>query len=463
MNKQPVSPIRKLSEAPPEQLFQAAGNYIKTGQYQEAAKIYRSLLQKDPNNHSGWLNLGTALRCLGLLDAAAACAKRSLDLLPDQPSALTNYGNCLVDLDRKEEALAAHTAAARLKPNDFLIQRNYAIALRDFGHLEQAIQHFDKALNLQPDDIQTQWDRAVTYLHLGRFEKGWKAFEIRWQLGKLRERPCNAPRWNGEPLQGKSILVFEEQGFGDSILCSRYMALIAQQGGRIILECKKPLHKLFQNLPGIIEITETGHYNGEVDYHIPMMSLPSIFRTDAASIPPAGHLAKTEKLPPTVNHLLSLSNSRLKVGIVWSGSVTFANNKKRAASLDRFLPFAEIPNVQLYSLQKGPREKDLTQHGAEGLIYDLAPYLDDFATTASILEKLDLVIMTDSSVAHLAGSLGRPIWNLLGSRPYWLYLKDREDTPWYPSMKLFRQDNYGDWDSVFKKAHAELTKLAQTR
>lgn len=453
--------IKPSFDTSPTDLFNLAASYMTQRRYSDAAQIYRSLLQASPDSYGCWLNLGTALRCLGHVEAAAACAKRALSIKPDQSSALTNYGNCLVDLDRIEESMCIHARAVAINPQDFFTQKNYAIALREFGQYEQAIKHFDTALSIKPDDISTQWERAITYLHLGRFEEGWKAFEIRWETGKLNKRICTFPRWNGEPLQGKTILVYEEQGFGDSILCSRYLPLIAKQGGKIVLECKPPLHRLFKGLPSVIQITELGKFRGHSDYHIPMMSLPGVFGTDFNSIPPAPDLAPAPDISGSTKHLMNLGTSKLKVGIVWSGSTTFSNNKKRAVTVDRFLQFAEIPGVQLYSLQKGPCEKDLLQCGAEGLIYDLARDLEDFATTAAILEKLDLVIMTDSSVAHLAGSLGRPVWNILGSRPYWLYSNERDTTPWYPSMRLFRQSTPGNWDGVFKEVYIELAKLAK--
>lgn len=444
-----------------QRLFKEAAEFMQREEFSKAAEHYRAMLYLQPHHSGGWLNLGTALRRLGHMEASVACAKRALDLSPGQASILTNLGNCLVDLDRKEEAIAAHREAVQIQPQDFLIRRNYAIALRDFGLYEQALEQFDIALSLQPKDIATEWDRAITYLYLGRYAEGWQAFECRWNMGKLKPRPCTAPRWQGEDIQGKTLLVHEEQGFGDSILCSRYIPLIHSRGGKVVLECKKQLHRLFESLPGVIDLTEMGQYKGQVDFHIPMMSLPGIFKTDLHSIPAPHLFSVSEKLPVLAQHLLNLAKDRLKVGIVWSGSTTFQGNHKRAVSLDRFLTLAEVPNIQLYSLQKGPLEKDIAESGASGLIYDLAPCLNDFADTAAIIEKLDLIIMTDSSVAHLAGSLGRPVWNLLGSRPYWLYLHEREDSPWYPSMRLFRQPRHGDWDSVFKAVKQELFVLTR--
>lgn len=447
----------------PLRFFKEAAGLMQRGEFAKAAELYRAMLIVQPQHTGSWLNLGTALRRLGHMEASAACAKRALELSPEQTSALTNLGNCLADLDRKEEALAAHAEAVRLKPEDFLVQRNYAIALRDFGQYAEALGHFDIALAMKPEDVSLAWDRAITYLYLGRFEEGWKAFETRWHMGTLKQRVCAAPRWQGEDISGKTLLVYEEQGFGDSILCSRYLPLIHARGGKVVLECKKPLHRLFAGLPGVTALAELGQYQGKVDFHIPIMSLPGLFKTDLSSIPAPYRFALPDSPPALAQHLFGLAKTRLKVGIVWSGSTTFQNNHKRAVSIERFLPLAEVPGVQLYSLQKGPHEKDLHASGALGIIHDLAPCLNDFADTAAVIENLDLIIMTDSSVAHLAGTLGRPVWSLLGSRPYWLYLQDRADTPWYPSMRLFRQPRHGDWDGVFAEVKNELLALAQAR
>lgn len=440
-----------------QNIFKQAVALHEQGKLREAELIYRRLLKADTNYAPAWLNLGTILRKQGKFQAAAACAEKAVGLSPDNPSFLTNYGNCLVDLDKGEEALVAHAAAARLKPDDPLIQYNHAIALREFGRFDEAIKAFDAAIALKPADVNMQWDRAITYLHMGRYKEGWDAFEIRWHQKQARqERRYAGPQWQGEDLNGKTILVYEEQGFGDTILCSRYIPLIKARGGRVVLECKKPLHRLFANIEGLDALTDTTPVAGSYDCHVPMMSLPGIFKTDETNIPKPAALTAAPDVPAAAARLLALGEGKLRVGIVWSGSLTFGRNRKRAVSLERFLPLAGIPGVQCYSLQKGPCEKDIAVQGVEELILPLGPHVDDFADTAAVLQRLDLIIMTDSSVAHLAASLGRPVWNLLDFYPYWLYLQNRVDSPWYPTMQLIRQQKPGDWDGVFERAERAL-------
>ena len=456
-------PLKKEEKprAKTDPVFKKAVALYEQGRIDEACEGYRECLRDNPDHASAWLNLGMVLRQQGHSAAALVCSKRALEVSPNNTAYLMNYGNCLSELGRKDESLAAHAAAASARPDDFLIRRNYAVALREFGEFGSALLHFTAAQRLRPRDISLEWEIALTYLYMGRFKEGWPAFEIRWKLPQMKERDYHAPRWRGEDLRGKTILIHEEQGFGDSILCSRYIPMVSARGGRVILECKKTLHRLFSSLPGVDRIVEPNHALTDLDYYIPMMSLPGVFGTDLDSMPPPPALYVPPSAPPAVERLLNLGQDRFRIGIVWSGSVTFANNQKRAVEAERFLALAGIPGVQLYSLQKGPRENDLPGCGAAGLVHELGPHLNDFADTSATLKKLDLVIMTDSSVAHLAGSLGVPVWNLLSYRPYWLYLSERADCPWYPSMHLFRQPEPGDWDAVFKKAASVLEYVAR--
>ena len=444
----------------PNPEFQKAITLYEQNRVAEAVQAYRDILRKNPNETGAWINLGAILRQLGHFNASLACGKRALELLPDKPSILTNMGNVLLAMDRKEEALDAHARAVAAEPGSFLFQSNYAIALREFNEQEMSLKHFDIACAMQPDNDMIKWERALVYLNLARYKEGWEAFEIRWKQKQMKERQYgDIPRWRGEDLKGKTILIYEEQGFGDTILCSRYLSLVKARGARILFECKSALHRLFQDI-GVDSIAEPGKTTAPFDYHIPFMSLPGLFGTTLENIPVPAKLHASPVAPPEAEHLLALGKDRLRVGIVWSGSVTFANNRKRAVNVSRFLPFTEIPGVQLYSLQKGPCEKELADAGGQAVILELGPHLNDFADSAAAIKKLDLVLMTDSSVAHLAGSLGVPVWNMLCYRPYWLYLSDREDCPWYSSMRLFRQTEPGAWDPVFKTVGEELKKAA---
>jgi hypothetical protein len=390
---------------------------------------------------------------LGLSAAAAAgCFRRALELTPDDASALAGCGLALMALDRPEEGIELHAAAVRAAPEDPFVLFNYGLALRECNRQEEALAAYGQALARIPENAPRratmEWEPVLAALDLGRYAETWPAFELRWKQRIGIERVFAQPRWKGEAFAGKTILVYEEQGYGDTILCARYLPLVKARGGNVIFETKPELHRLFAGMPGVDALAAPGSALPAFDLQCPIMSLPGIFGTHLGSIPPVPELRAAPPSPEAAR-LLALGGNRFKVGIIWSGSVTFSRNHKRATTADRFLPFAEIPGVQLYSLQKGAPEQELAACAGRSLVWELGPHLNDFAETASVLKALDLVIMTDSSVAHLAGSLNVPVWNLLNYRPYWLYLKERADSPWYPSMRLIRQPRPGDWDSVF--------------
>lgn len=442
--------------------FDAALALHQQGKNAQAAQLYREALRAEPTHAAAWRNLGAVLRKLEHLEASVGCLRRALELQPDSPETLTNLGNALADLDR-EESLDAHARAVAARPQDFVMRKNYAVALRKFGKLKEALKELEQVFLLKPDDEKTRWEFAIICLHLGLYKQGWDALEVRWKIG-LKDRDYSVPRWRGEDLTGKTILVYKEQGFGDTILCARYLPLVKARGGRVIFECQKPLQRLFRDLPGVDKMTDLGGADEPFDYHVPMLSLPWIFGTDKDSIPAPPPLHTPDKAPGEAQRLLDLHKGRLRVGIVWSGSTTFLDNRKRAVGAERFLPLAEMPDVQLYALQKGPCEGELDSCGGNGPILPLGPLLNDFADTAAVLKQLDLVIMTDSAVAHLAGSLGVPVWNLLNYSPYWLYRMQGESCPWYPSLRLFRQKTPGDWGGVFAEVTAALhEKVAERR
>lgn len=435
--------------------------------YPDAAAAYERLLQTAPQDISLWTNLGTALGHLKHYEAAMLAAARAVEYAPDNPVCLVNYANSLFELNRIDESLPLFEKALRLMPDHFSIRRNYATALNNKGDAKGALEQLDAADKLKPGDGYAEWLRATVLLKAGRLKEGWKAFETRQKLGAFsdirdKKQGRSIPLWQGEDLAEKTLLLHEEQGVGDTILCSRYIPQVQARGGKIFLACKDTLHRLFSSFTGLELLDKRKPIKTSFDYQAPMMSLPGIFGTDLSSVPPPAPLFIPSALPPEIRRLLDLGKNRFRAGIFWSGNPQFPENHKRAVSLSRFLPFAGLKGVQLYSLQKGPGEEELAAAKAESLILPLGPHLKDYADTAAVLQELDLIIMTDSSVAHLAGTLGRPVWNLLPYHAYWLYLMERNDSPWYPAMRLFRQPSPGDWDSVFTTVRKELEALIVT-
>jgi Flp pilus assembly protein TadD len=460
------APAKTAESAPPltpAELKAQLEVRLAAGQAAGTVPAAEALVKATPENPKAWTILGVALRSNGHPGPAVIAYRRALDLNPDQGGVLSNLGNALKDVGRLDEAVAAHYRAVKLEPRNATTWQNLGVALRERGDLRDSLAAFQHVINFNPEHVTAHTDTAQIHLMLGEFEPGWREFEWRWKLAELTPPNYRQPRWAGEEMQEGTILLWPEQGFGDTLLGARYVPMVKERVSRVIVGCQAPLERLFRTIPGVDEVLVVGSKLPEFDVHCPYMSLPGTFATDLESIPPPVPISVDDESREKFAPLLAPYAERLKVGIVWSGSVTFKGNHLRSASISRFLQFGEVPGVQLFSLQKGPRAPDLDQVRGRSLIVDLAPHLDDFADTAAAIEGLDLVIMTDSSVAHLTGALGKPVWNLLPFVPYWLYLRERTDSPWNPSMRLFRQPAPGDWDSVFAEAKQALTELAAER
>lgn len=415
-----------------------------------------------PRDGGAWSTLGVLLRREGKVDAAIACHHRGLAHSPDNAGVWSNLGNVLVERGAYAAGIAKHRRACALAPDAVSSWYNLCIGLRKGGRFEEALRALEWTMKLDPANPQVPWERALTLLQTGDYERGLPAYETRRGIAAYRNRVADGPAWDGSPLNGRTILLTTEQGFGDALMAARYIPMVKAKGGRIILESHPELYRVFSRLP-IDAILPAGAQFPAYDVQAPLMSLPWLCGTTFDTVPPPVSLHVPEEARAKAARLIGPPDGTLKVGIVWSGRVTFADNARRATSLDRFFRLFEAPGVHFHSLQKGPPEQQLADLGTGALITPLGPHFDDFADTAAAIERLDLVIMTDSSVAHLVGSLGRPIWNLVQFVPYWIYGFEGEGTPWYPSMRLFRQGEDEDWDPVFTRVRDELTRLADER
>ncbi|MFN7204674.1 MAG: tetratricopeptide repeat protein [Burkholderiales bacterium] len=438
---------------------------VDTGNFERAVEIAEIAVNLAPNEANTWNALGVALRASGRPQSALLMYRRAFDVAGQQPTTFGgNFANALTDLGRFEEAIAWHENVVGNIPSSHG-WNNFGRTLRKAARYERALEAYEESIRLNSENYDSQFGRAMALLALGDYARGWPAFEFRMRLPEFRAKyypPDDTPYWDGRPLPADSALfIWPEQGFGDSILSTRFLPLIRKHVGRILLGVKPELKRLFQGLSCIDELVQLGEAIPAHTAHAPIMSLARHVMTSLGDLPPPipFHVPAeaTEKVAP----LLARAEGRTKVGIVWSGSHTFSENSTRAVKLERFLPLAEIPGVQLFSLQKGPKAQELADARVGAAIIDLAPYLSDFADTAAAVQALDLIIMTDSSVAHLAGSLSKPVWNLLSHATYWLYLQERSDSPWYPSMRLFRQPSPGDWDSVFCSVKSELAIFSE--
>ncbi len=408
--------------------------------------------------------LGTVYRTMRKFKAAEACYTRAILLDPDNANVLSNYGNVLVDLDRPEEALPMFEKILKQSPDSYVYHSNYAAACREAKKFKTSREHYEWCLNAKPDNADVGVDVAVVSMYMHDLDKGWDAFEHRLKSHRIRLPGVDGiPVWQGEKLKGKKLLVLAEQGFGDTMLLVRFLPGLVKQGAVVTLSCKKPLHKLFADLPVTLVDADKIANPKAYDFHIAMMSIPRLVEKEWANWPAnpvfAIPEASTQKFAWLANH----GKDKLKIGIVWSGSVTFAGNGKRAVDLSRFIELAAaLPNVQFYGFQKGEREVDYKTQGV-GTILPLGQMFDDFSETAAALKHMDAIVMTDSALVHLASTAGVPVIDLLPYLPYWLYTPETHDSALYPTLRFIRQDAPGAWDKVFATTKTVLADLSESR
>ncbi len=428
------------------------------GKHAEAEAACREALRLKPDSPEGHNNLGLALLEQRKYEEAGASLRESLRLKPEFAQGYNNLGIVQWRLGSLEEAVASFSQSLRLRPGFPEAYNNLGNVLRDQGRFEEAIDCFEKAIQLKPDYADAHWNRSLLRLSLGDFERGWPEYEWRWQLKDFARRGFAQPQWDGAPLEGRSILLHSEQGLGDTLQFVRYAPLIQQRGGKIILECQGPLVRLLSGLPNIDKIVPKGQPLPPFDVHAPLLNLPTIFGTTLATVPAAvPYIQPDPKLVEAWQQELQALPG-FKVGIAWQGSTQYRGDRWRSVPLARFAPIAAVPGVTLVSLQKG--------HGTEQLrdvpfpVLDLAARLDEkagpFMDTAAVMRGLDLVITSDTAIPHLAGALGVPVWVALPFVPDWRWLLGRDDSPWYPTMRLFRQKTAGDWEEAFGRMAAAL-------
>ena len=452
---QTTAVVRGGVATPPDvaKLYAVAVGHHRAGRIEPAAEIYSRALALAPTNLDIHNNLGVALRALGKPEAAAAMYRRGIALHPRAPGLRSNLGNVYRDLGDFEQAEACHREALRLSPGSAESAYNLGLVLRDRGRLADAIAAFDVALAKVPNNPDYHFDRAIALLLQGDLTRGFAEYEWRWQLARVPKRSFAKPRWDGGPLAGKRILLHQEQGFGDTIQFVRYAPAVKALGGTVIVECRPELARLIATAPGVDRVAIADAPLPEVDVVAPILSLPAIFKTTPATIPNHGpYLAKPEI---SAFRLARPAGIRLTIGLVWAGRPTHGNDVRRSMPFLPLLDLAARPDVRLYSLQKD-KSAALIEAGAQALVTDLAPRLGDFADTAAALADLDLVITVDTAVAHLAGAMGRPVWVMLPYAPDWRWILGRDESPWYPTMRLFRQTAPGDWTGVVARIRAEL-------
>ncbi len=423
-----------------------------------ALTSFETGLRIAPQNAELLNQRGVVLLELGRTGEALADFERALAVDPSLLDALGNSGNALLKLNRPADAIAIYDRALAIVPNNAALLTNRAIALRKLDRPQEALMSVQRALAAKPDFAQARFVDSLVRLTLGDFRAGWRAYESRWQGRNLstQRRNFGAPLWLGEgALKGRTILLHAEQGFGDTLQFVRYAPLVAERGAKVVVEVQRELVRLLSGMPGIDAVIGRGESLPSFDLHCPLLSLPLAFRTEPATIPaPVPYIqAANEDIR---DWRPRLPQDRPRIGVVWSGDPSHDNDANRSIRLTTLAPLFDLPGVDFVSLQYKVRAEDQAALADFSNLHCLADSFRDFADTAAVIASLDVVVSIDSAVAHLAGAMGKPLLVLLPLGADFRWLRERTDSPWYPSARLFRQTRFGDWDSVVENVRREL-------
>lgn len=472
-------------------LANALGNGLQTaGEPALADSAYRLALAIDPAHAATWANRGVGLRSrsqsgesqntTALLADALACQRHAVRLEPFFAAAHDGLGQTLLRYDRMRDALPHHRRAIALQPDFAGAYANLGNAYLGLNDTKTAIAVYRHATVLAPAMPDPHRNLGIGLLLNGDFAEGWREYEWRLACADSQTPAIPRPRWNGEPLNGRTILLHTEQGLGDALHFARYIPLVAARGGQVVLCAPPALERLVSGLQGLSRFVRGGEAFSlaGIDVHAPLMSLPYIFESTATDLPaPVAYLAPDPALVMAWRRRLetlerdaapinrpAAGGPVLRAGVVWAGSPTHGNDRNRSLPLDAVLGLGNVPGVRLVSLQKGPAVAALAARAAGGdpaaaRVLNPSDGITDFADTAAIAASLDLVVCVDTSVAHLAGAIGRPTWVLLPFAPDWRWMLHRHDNPWYPTLRLFRQTAPGDWGPVLAEAATRLRTL----
>ena len=430
-------------------------------QLNEAISHLREAVRFRPGYSEAWNNLGNLLIKQNKLDEAGDCFRKALEINPSYARAMSNLGVVLTEQGRLDDAVAMLEQLVRLDPAFAEGHNNLGVARMKQGQLSDALADLETAIRISPAYPEPYKNQAIVWLCQGDYGRGWPAFESRWKSKDYPKYSFDASRWDGSPLGGKTILLHAEQGLGDALQFVRYAPLVKQQGAQVVLQTPKPIVPLLERCEGIDQLVALGDQLPKFDCYASLMSLPALLRTTIDSVPnDVPYVRIAPELVERWRDNLSLVHG-FRIGIAWQGNREYRGDHLRSFPLRYFAPLAQVPGVKLLSLQRGPGAEQasnpdlgfsLQQFGDD---FDRTPFLD----TAAVMQNVDLVITSDTAVAHLAGGLGVSVWVALGLSPDWRWMLGRSDSPWYPTMKLFRQPAVGRWDDVFAEMAAELSVL----
>jgi len=425
------------------------------GALQPAAELYRRALVLDPKRHEIYSDLGLVLTNLGNFAPALEAFRRSLVANPRSAKTIAGLGHLFECKGDLISAADAYRDAIKLAPRLLAAYVDLGFVLYGLGELAEASDCFHRLRALQPDSAEATVNLGLIHLLQGDLASGWSEYESRWKVGVGDDRKLAQRQWKGEPLNGERILLYAEQGLGDTLQFARYVSLVAARGGEVVLEVQPPLHSLLDGTDGAAHVISRGDMLPEFTWRCPLLSLPFAFGTELQTIPasipyvhpdPARVMAWQERFQ---------GNAR-RIGLAWAGNPSHPRDRLRSIPLELLVPLMSVPDTTFYSLQFGSGAEQMTQIPPGVHLIDLGADLKDFANVAAVIANLDLVISVDSSVAHLAGAIGKPVWILLNKGCDWRWFMDREDSPWYPTARLFRQTTPGGWQDVVNRVESEL-------
>lgn len=430
--------------------------FTDMGRYDFALAHHNYALELKPDHVQAHNGQGVALQRLGKAGESLDSFDKAIAINPGSSESYLNRGNSFMTLNRYEKARKDYETAILLMPNNARGYTNLGNLDAEEGRIQKSLVNYDKALQYDPHNQTALWNKALTKILLGEYLEGWQLYEHGWEAKNSprgERRQCKQPLWLGDaPVEGKRVLLTAEQGFGDVIQFSRYALMVEEMGADVILEAPAPLIKLIRTIGPQFKVIERGQAFDDYDFYCPYMSLPLAFRTTVETIPqpvPYLHVDQANSFLP------EKEDGCLRVGLVWSGSLTHTRDQKRSIPLSKFSNFLDLP-VEFHCLQKEIRPDDVAVLENDARIILHTADLHDFSDTANLVDAMDVVISVDTSVAHLAGALGKQVWILLPRIPDYRWMLDREDSPWYPTAKLFRQSGFGDWEEVLARVKAEL-------
>ena len=438
--------------APGDMLTQAVQHH-RAGNLAEAERLYHQILAVDPQNFNALHLLGVLAYQTGKHDVAVERIHQALGVYPEFHEAYNTLGAALRELGRLEEAEASYCQSLRLRPDYSEAHNNRGNILRFLARPEEAALSFQEAIRFNPANADAHKSLGMMWLLLGKFEQGWAEYEWRWRCSDFVIPNFPQPLWDGAALQGRTILLRAEQGLGDTLQFIRYAPLVKARGGTVLTVCPEALVRVLHGCPGIDQLIAMGSPLPPFDVHTPLLSLPRLFGTTLATVPASvPYLVADPQLEAQWQGALR-AYPGFKIGIVWQGNPRHKSDRYRSCPLTQFEGLARLLGVRLISLQVGAGREQLAALGERFPVIDLGGQFNpaSLAEAAAVVKHLDLVIAVDTALAHLAGALAVPVWVPLPVAPDWRWLLEREDSPWYTTMRLFRQRQRGDWQEVFAR------------